>query len=367
MFSIVAAALVTASAFLLAAAGDMILVSIQGVLCLVACLLLYFLGYRAAKRLNAPTEVVETNPVPKNIDEPSTTDPQPDSGTGTLVLETCDTLSKSEEIVGKMRATAQKVNAASGALLAKITEAVDRAESAAFEMGDLEALSDKSNHAVEQISQSAQSAVGQIDAIDQAVDSSLKLRETVVEASQTFNDGLTRINEMAKDVAGVASQTNMLALNATIEAARAGEAGKGFAVVAGEVKGLAAAAANSAEQINALLNDLHGFADTLNQRIETLFDRFETVATLIDTGREEIDKIAVNVDTAAGTIRTCVTTASETVSQLEEFRSSVVSEMTGIRNEADAAVSGSGNNKQAGQILQDALAGARQRLETTTR
>lgn len=44
------------------------------------------------------------------------------------------------------------------------------------------------------------------------------------------------LQDMAADIAGIASQTNLLALNAAIEAARSGEMGRGFAVVAKEVR-----------------------------------------------------------------------------------------------------------------------------------
>ena len=45
-----------------------------------------------------------------------------------------------------------------------------------------------------------------------------------------------QLEDMASDVAKIASQTNLLALNAAIEAARSGEHGRGFAVVAKEFR-----------------------------------------------------------------------------------------------------------------------------------
>jgi len=357
-----AAAAEFGTAFLQPFTGIGLQATIQALLCLTACLLVFVLTRRAAGSPENPASNGTAAPVQACSEGAVPAEGKADRP---VILNACETLSESTEIVGRMRATAKTVNAASGALLEKITEAVDNAEKAAFEIGDLLSLSDDSNRAVEQISVSAQGAVSQIDAIDRAVGESLALRKTVQEASRTFNDGLQRIDEMAKDVAGVASQTNMLALNASIEAARAGEAGRGFAVVAGEVKALAGAAAGSAEQINRLLAELNGFAETLNARTETLFEQFETVASLTDTGRQEVDKIASSVGSAATTIRTCVTTASDTVSQLEEFRSSVVDDMSNIRDEANAAVSGSGSNSKVGQVLQDKLNEMRERLMDT--
>ncbi len=363
VIALAASAAVSGMAFLHPLISVGLQAGIQALLCLAACLAVHAVARRTSGANESRPEAPVAAATQSRADETAAESEDPALP---VIRTACDTLSESTEIVGRMRATAKKVNAASGALLEKITEAVDRAEQAAFEVGDLLSLSDNSNRAVEQISTSAHGAVSQIDAIDRAVGESLALRETVQEASRTFNDGLDRINEMAKDVAGVASQTNMLALNASIEAARAGEAGKGFAVVAGEVKALANAAAGSAEQINGMLTEVHGFADTLNTRIEGLFEKFETVASLTGTGRQEVDKIASSVEAAATTVRTCVTTASDTVSQLEEFRSSVVDEMSGIRDEANAAVSGSGNNSKAGQVLQEKLAATRDSLLHTT-
>ncbi|MFL9813687.1 chemotaxis protein [Stutzerimonas sp. VN223-3] len=72
----------------------------------------------------------------------------------------------------------------------------------------------------------------------QALKTALTEKQAQLEQIQHLNSFIDELNNMAGDVAAVASQTNLLALNASIEAARAGEQGRGFAVVATEVREL---------------------------------------------------------------------------------------------------------------------------------
>ncbi|SER42138.1 methyl-accepting chemotaxis protein [Giesbergeria anulus] len=66
--------------------------------------------------------------------------------------------------------------------------------------------------------------------------SAMSSMTSMLEKVQSLNQFTKQLEDMATDVAKIASQTNLLALNAAIEAARSGEHGRGFAVVAKEFR-----------------------------------------------------------------------------------------------------------------------------------
>ena len=89
-----------------------------------------------------------------------------------------------------------------------------------------------------------------------SANTSLALLDSTTKAMDNIDVSTSAVEEAIGSIAQIAFQTNILSLNAAVEAATAGEAGKGFAVVAQEVRNLATRSAESAKEIERLVNQL---------------------------------------------------------------------------------------------------------------
>jgi methyl-accepting chemotaxis protein len=169
---------------------------------------------------------------------------------------------QSAQVTTQVATAISEVAAGSGKQLSAIddTSAVVEQMSAGIQQvaantNNVAGTSDKTAVAAQEGNQAIETAVKQMNTIEQTVSKSAMVVEKLGERSK-------EIGQIVDTISGIAGQTNLLALNAAIEAARAGEQGKGFAVVAEEVRKLAEQSQEAAKQIADLIGGIQAETET---------------------------------------------------------------------------------------------------------
>lgn len=140
---------------------------------------------------------------------------------------------------------------------------------------------------------------------------------------------LTRIDDMAKQILSITSQTNMLSLNASIEAARAGETGKGFAVVAGEIGNLASSSSQTATEIQSICNETK-----INiEKIQTCFDNIVSfLQSDVQTQFEDFVRATDEYDLSIGEIQTIIKEIKQSANVFAEVVSNIRNQIEEVQN-----------------------------------
>ena len=123
-----------------------------------------------------------------------------------------------------------------------------------------------------------------------------QISKKVIDTMKNVRSSSHRISEITTVINSIAFQTNILALNAAVEAARAGDQGKGFAVVAAEVRTLAQRSAQSAKEIESLINESVIHVDTGFTLVEGAGDAMSKIETSVAQVRDIMSEIAAATD-----------------------------------------------------------------------
>jgi methyl-accepting chemotaxis protein len=144
-----------------------------------------------------------------------------------------------------------------------------------------------------------------------------------IQAMSGIERASAEISEIISVIDGIAFQTNLLALNAGVEAARAGDAGKGFAVVASEVRALAQRSADAAKDVKA--------------RITASSEQVDAGVALVSETGEALQRIIVSIGEVNGLVADIATSAEQQATGLQQVNTAVA-EMDGVTQQNAAMV-----------------------------
>ncbi len=226
---------------------------------------------------------------------------------------------------------------------------------------DIQVMADKAKNVTATSEKTAEAARNGSTLMEEAVAKMNSIEKSVLasaEVVERLGENSKQIGQIVAAISDISDQTNLLALNAAIEAARAGEHGRGFAVVSEEVRKLATASQESAEQIRTRIESIQAATEEAvtsmkagtddvkagTEAIREVGIRFKEIMAMVDGIKEEISGINNSVKTVTDGAENivAVTASIDESSRATEDRTKTISSATETQsasNEEIAAAS----------------------------
>lgn len=371
-------------------------VSTSTAICLIIIAVFTILGFIFASTITTPIKIV-TNVIRKTADLDISQD------------DSYHPLLKHKDETGEMSRAVQKMRRSFSRMMSDISSASEYISNSAGELHQIAtAVNDNANSnsttaqqaaaSMEQTAQSTEAISNEIQEVEQNTSDitakaregvtlseeimkrAEKLRADTLLASDRTKDmyqsvkntsaiaiedskSVSKINDLAKNIMEIASQTSLLSLNASIEAARAGEQGRGFAVVADEIGKLAEQSSQTVGGITQIVTEVNAaverMADSLNAALDFLdrtvladYGNFIKVSeqysddagfvnrtmTKIDTSINEMNHTMARITDAINQINGSISETSSGVVSVVDNNASIVSLATDTYNMVEQTI-----------------------------
>ena len=244
------------------------------------------------------------------------------------------TLQELSHASNQMKTTSSGLSAVSRQAKARVHDAEQASGEASKSVESVASASEELSASITDISRQAAHAAG---IASRAVNQARETDGTV----QGLATSAGRIGEVVGLINSIAAQTNLLALNATIEAARAGEAGRGFAVVASEVKALAEQTAKATGEIGEQIADIQKVAGEAIEAIKGIGDIIG-----------EVNEVATTIAAAVQQQGIATQEITRSTQYAAQGTKNVSDNITGVRNDADAAAAAAADVQHASETLE---------------
>jgi methyl-accepting chemotaxis protein len=167
---------------------------------------------------------------------------------------------------GQIETSRSHMESAVSALAGRFSGIVDK-------LGRAVSVSDATTHAVgggeQGLAAVFEKSERELSRLVAGLEAAAASKALMVERVHSLGGHVQALQQMATDVAAIASQTNLLAINAAIEAARAGEGGRGFGVLAQEVRKLSAQSGATGRRITEMITLVSEAIDATRKAAES--------------------------------------------------------------------------------------------------